>query len=281
MRGYKRALKVGGLGVMGLVLLIVATIFGGSELILRKTYTAERRQISPADHQHAREGQRLATLVGCNGCHERNLQGSVFFDEPNVARIYATNLALTIPSYTDSQFEAAVRQGIRPNGRSVFGMPSAAFAAINDQDLTAILSYLRSVPARGDTHPAISIGVVGRVGLLIGRFKPEARNVRDASLKQPFVSAKHERGRYLARMVCSECHGLDLSGGEGTPDLNIAGAYNLDSFARLMRSGAGAGNRDLGLMSRVAKDRFSSFTDEEISQLHAYLVERAQSGSPK
>jgi hypothetical protein len=42
-----------------------------------------------------------------------------------------------------------------------------------------------------------------------------------------------------------------------------------------MRTGKALGNRELSLMSRVARGRFSRFTDEEIRLLHSYLVNRA------
>ena len=43
-----------------------------------------------------------------------------------------------------------------------------------------------------------------------------------------------------------------------------------------MRSGRGAGGRDLGLMSEVSRNDFSHFTDQEIEALHAYLKARAE-----
>lgn len=278
MQGAVRFLKLALAGLVGVVLLALLIIYLGSEYVIRRTHAAQPRPLSaaPATAQ-IDEGRRFATLMGCNGCHERTLQGSEFFSEPHVATIHASNLTLALQNYTSEQFEAAVRQGIRNDGRSLFGMPSSAFAAIEDEDLASIEAYVRSHPPAGEKQPALSAGIIGRIGLLIGQFKPEALLVREGRRLEPFqLGPEHERGRYLARLVCSECHDLDLTGGPDTPDLAIAAAYDLDAFRTLMRTGVAAGGRDVGLMSRVARGRFASFTDEEIGQLHAYLVARSQ-----
>jgi hypothetical protein len=72
---------------------------------------------------------------------------------------------------------------------------------------------------------------------------------------------------------------LSLQGGSGplpAPDLTIAAAYDLDAFKRLMHTGVAAGDRDLGLMSQVARNRFARLAEDEVEQLHAYLRARAE-----
>jgi mono/diheme cytochrome c family protein len=82
-------------------------------------------------------------------------------------------------------------------------------------------------------------------------------------------------GEYLALNACSECHGLDFSGQEEfAPPLDIAKAYDRAAFGRLMSEGVGVGDRDLGLMSAVARNRFSVMTDDEIDHLHGFLQSR-------
>jgi hypothetical protein len=53
-------------------------------------------------------------------------------------------------------------------------------------------------------------------------------------------------------------------------------SYGLPEFARLLRTGIGADGKEHGLMSVVAKSRFHHLTDQEIADLHAYLVARAK-----
>lgn len=119
---------------------------------------------------------------------------------------------------------------------------------------------------------------LARVMLAAGIFKPAAAEVRETDTASGFFPAfgqTNSEGAYLARTACTECHGAKLEGGGGSPDLRIAAGYNLDDFKRLMRTGKALGNRELKLMSSVARDRFTHFTDDEIRALHSYLVARA------
>ncbi|MGH7011485.1 MAG: hypothetical protein ACREEX_11690, partial [Caulobacteraceae bacterium] len=63
----------------------------------------------------------------------------------------------------------------------------------------------------------------------------------------------------------------------GAPDLRIAGAYDLASFARLMRTGIALDGRTRPLMSPTAVEDFSGLTPAEVKALHDYLVRRVES----
>lgn len=64
--------------------------------------------------------------------------------------------------------------------------------------------------------------------------------------------------------------------GSVTPDLAMAGAYDLDQFKTLLRTGKAAGGKKLGLMKEVAEKDFVHLTDAEIQSLHGYLRARAE-----
>jgi hypothetical protein len=51
-------------------------------------------------------------------------------------------------------------------------------------------------------------------------------------------------------------------------------AYPTEDFRHLLRTGKGMGDRELGLMSSVARGDLSHMTDSEIDAIHAYLNER-------
>lgn len=58
-----------------------------------------------------------------------------------------------------------------------------------------------------------------------------------------------------------------------TPPLRLmAKGYSLDEFRHLLRTGEGSGGRDLGLMSRIARNDLSHFTEGEIGAIHHYLT---------
>jgi hypothetical protein len=64
--------------------------------------------------------------------------------------------------------------------------------------------------------------------------------------------------------------------GDISPDLTIAGAYDLPAFKRLLRTGVPAGGQRLNMMGPTARSDLSHMTDGEIDQLYAYLQARAQ-----
>ena len=86
-------------------------------------------------------------------------------------------------------------------------------------------------------------------------------------------STPFERGRYMASIICSECHGLDFKGEafEGSPSLEILAVYNIDQFKHLMRTGEPISKRDLGLMSMVARDAFVHFREDEMIDIYTFL----------
>jgi len=111
-------------------------------------------------------------------------------------------------------------------------------------------------------------------------LRPAAELVRRAALLSdswPQDPDSTAPGAYLARTSCTECHGLNLRGGDQAPDLRIAAGYSFDTFMELMWHGKALGNRELPLMSQVARGRFRHFTDQEPSR-SLHVSHRASSG---
>jgi cytochrome c553 len=272
---------VGFLSLIVLLLLALVVVYILSEVRLRHRYAVPTDSITlPTDSISIAEGQRLARLRGCaGGCHGSNIEGGMFIDDALLARLPAPNLTAAVRDYTDAELVAMIRYGIRPDGRSVVGMPSEMFRPLNNLDLGKILAYLRSEPVVQGQERGIAVGPLGRVGLVLGKYLPAAALVETAEqLTSTFPTVDSlAAGVYLARTVCTECHGLDLSGDPGgtSPDLRIVAGYSPETFTQLMRTGKALGNRELKLMSQVARGRFVHFTAQEIGQLYAYLKARA------
>jgi len=222
------------------------------------------------------EGQRLARVYGClEGCHGKDGAGMVFFDEPIVARLVAPNLSAAVRDYSDAQLVAVIRDGIRPDGRSVFVMPSQAFVHLTDTDVGRIVAFLRTLPPVAGPGASVSLGPVGRVGVATGKFRTAEQLIQAAAAPAAARTEIGERGRYLALSICSECHGPHLSGDETpelvAPALGVVAAYSLEEFRHLMRTGEPIGGRELGLMRVRAQRGLSHLTDGEIEALYEYL----------
>ena len=281
----KKLLRYLGYGLGGLVaialLAILAIYFLSQRTLGARPTPAAAHLASPSPAQLA-DGPRQLHVLGCLSCHGKGLQGDTFLDEPGIATLYAPNLTLVAAKATDQQVEHAIRQGIGHDGRSLLIMPAEGYQFMTDSEVAAVIAAIRALPRGGDEKPKASIALMGRLGVVLGKFHtaPElVRTFREA--QAPDFGPKFAEGRHIVVTNCAECHGPQLHGqevesGVVSPDMEIAGAYDLDQFRAMLRTGVGPGGKDIGLMGRVAKRDFSHLTDAEIAQVHAYLTERAR-----
>lgn len=217
------------------------------------------------------EGQRLSYVLGCRSCHGNRLTGAPM--TLSASTLMAPNLT-RLSRRTDAQLDAAIRQGLRPDGRSELAMPSQAYAALTDAEAAALIAYVRSLPPGGEVLAQPSYGLVLRMNLATGALKTQAD--RHAEAVTPLdAGANTAPGRHISQIACSQCHGPDLKGGHGypAPDLTIRGYYDRKAFRAVMRTGEGL-PRDMKLMSETASSSLSHLTDGEIDALYDYLIAR-------
>lgn len=108
-------------------------------------------------------GANLATIMGCGDCHTpghflgkpdlaHKLSGSdVGFHVPGLGYFWDSNLTpdteTGLGRWTNAQIVAALRSGVRPDGRVLApSMPWRSFAMLTDADAGAIAAYLKSLP---------------------------------------------------------------------------------------------------------------------------------------
>jgi mono/diheme cytochrome c family protein len=250
--------------------------FSISEYYLQRKHTVSVEPVTiAATAEVIARGQRVAVLRGCHDCHGARLEGKIFFEE-GWTRIVAPNLTVIARSYSDTDLVRAIRHGVKPDGRSVSIMPSSMLYQLSDADCASLIAYLRSVPAASDAWPTSRMGLVARYYMLRGIWPLEADVIdHSASRVAAQSSEASARGRYLARTMCPECHGLKLEGiadpFEPTPDLALVHTYTRADFGTLMRTGVALGGRQLALMHEAAIGRFAHLNDSEVSDLYAYL----------
>ena len=276
----KRLLRWLGMALGSLAVLAIiayAVLYALSERVLRRTYEAPAVAISiPTDPASIIEGRRLASIRGCfGGCHGKQAEGKVMFDEPMVGRVVAPNLTAAVRRYSDTQLAVLIRNGVRPGGRSTIVMPSEAFVGLTDGDLGRIIAFLKSLPAVAGPGPSLSLGPLGRLGLTAGKFKLTAQLIAETVPPPDATGEAAVFGRYLARTICAQCHGTNLRGDSNpdftSPSLEIVAAYPPESFAQLLRTGEALGGRNLRTMSPWAREHFAYLTDSEIAALYSYL----------
>lgn len=269
------------LGVVAVAALgFVGWVYAASEAHLRSfeappAFAAE----IPSDAASIARGEHLAMTRGCGGCHGEQLQGA-----PMWGMVVTPNLASYARDRDVATFERALRHGIDHNGRGMYSMPSFSFVDMRDEDVAALYAYLRQAPVV--EGPKASAEMPFAVRLMIARGQDDVmpawienapRMEHQANADTPLA-----RGEYIAMTTCNECHGFSLradvpweSDGR-TPDLiAMMAAYPEADFVRLMREGVPLGGRDLDMMDDVARARFSQFSDNELSDLYAYLNHRS------
>jgi mono/diheme cytochrome c family protein len=265
-----------------LVVVAMAYVWIGSSAKLNASVEAKAAKLSKPTPAQLADGSRQLHVLGCRTCHGDGLQGKVFLDEPGVGKVFAPNLTLVAAKATDGQLDHAIRQGIGHDGRPLLIMPSEGYQFLTDAESAALIAAIRALPRGGKEQPKAQIGPMGRLGIALGKFSTGPELVETFRKNQiPDLGRQFAAGRHLVATNCAECHGPQLHGqevepGVVSPDLEIAGAYDLDQFRKMLRTGVGPGGKDLGLMGRIARNDFKYLTDQEISDIHAYLAERAR-----
>jgi len=129
---------------------------------------SEKAKSDPAEW-----GKYLVSFYGCSDCHSSmNADGSLvegyamaggqkWVLEPYFSYLYTPNLTSDTETglgrYTDEQIRDALTKGIRPGDGSrmlPFPMPWPNLAGLNEEDLSAIIAYLRTIPPVYNAVPA-------------------------------------------------------------------------------------------------------------------------------
>lgn len=234
---------------LGRAALVVAGIAGG--LVALTAARQDRTFDAPFPDVHAstnpaviERGRYLAmSPAHCADCHsapEENanlengsevpLSGGKAFHLP-VGTFTAPNITpdpnTGIGRYDDRELARMLRYGVRPDGRAA--LPFMPFNDLADDDLGALISYLRSRPAVRHQVPPHEPNTAGRV---IKAWVLEPRGPSDAVPKSVEPSPTAEYGRYLAHNVanCVGCHTkLDLRTGKFDGPLFGGGAVHPSS----------------------------------------------------
>jgi cytochrome c553 len=263
------------LGIVAAIALAgLVAIYGVSEWRIRRQYEAPLLPLRPASPADPVAGLHMAKLVGCwMGCHGDTGEGGTERIE-GIRSNTAPTLSQVVPGYSDEELARVVRYGVKRDGTSALGMASSTFWALGDQDLADIFAHLRRQPPRPPVPRKLELTFRGRVGLATGAWQVSAAQV-DRSVPRwgelprttPF-----ERGRYLASIICSECHGLDFRGFplEGGPSLAIVAIYDREQFRHLLHTGKASDGREIAKMSWGPD---VGFTDQETDDLYAFLRE--------
>jgi mono/diheme cytochrome c family protein len=211
---------------------------------------------APTDSAAVARGEHVVrALAKCVDCHTPDLGGGTMVDDPAIGRITTPNLTVgrggILAAYTDTELERAIRHGIARDGRRLMIMPAMDYQYLSDDDLGAIIAYLRTV-APVDREPAtIKVGPVARALYVAGKmpwFPGDVVMHREESIPSVAIDSTVEYGKYLGDVGCAGCHGVNYAGGtiHGAPpdwpqSANITPGgishYTFADFQKALREG--------------------------------------------
>ena len=270
-------------GVLVIVVVALLVLYIGSNRVINKRYTFREYAVNvPTDSVSIAQGYHFAR-TRCFGCHGDSLQGTVLFDQPMIARLIAPNVPKKLATLTNAEFAGFMHYAVRKDGTSSFVMPTPNLYHISDQDLGALIAYIRSVPVPDNRLPGTTYGPMGRFGAMIGQFKTAVASYDTTTERvgQDPAWSTTRRGEYVARTICIECHGEKLTGDPSGPTPSLSGAigYAPEEFTKLLRTGTPRDTATkLTLMAEVAKGVLTHLSDEEIAALYGYLKELPATG---
>ncbi|HEV7923173.1 MAG TPA: c-type cytochrome [Thermoanaerobaculia bacterium] len=218
MRKVKKLLAAAALTLAALALVLVSAVL----LRWDRTFDAPYPEIHASkDPAVIARGKYLVYgPAHCVACHTNKseakavtegamlpLGGGNEFKLP-VGTFYTPNLTpdpeTGIGRLADRELARVLRYGVMPNGRAT--LPFMEFHDLSDDDLTALISFLRSQPAIRRAVPEKDFTFLGKaiMAFVIKPAGPSGAVAKNAPPEAPTV----ERGAYLANNVanCAGCH---------------------------------------------------------------------------
>ncbi len=288
---YKKIFQrtVIGLGSLSMVVLIVLSVI----YIFSSQHMNHSYQISPhpvsvvPDSDRIAYGKHLSQIRGCTHCHGEDLSGGLFINAPLVMELYASNLTPGSGGvgarYTPADWERAIRHGIGLDGKPLLFMPSLEFFHLSDEDLAALIAYLRTLPPVNKTLPVSTVGPLGRFLYLMGKIPLIHAELVDHSAAHPVAPSPAitvEYGRYLA-LGCMGCHGPRLTGGkipgappEWPPAADLTPSGNLknwdeNDFIEAIRTGIKPNGQKF--LPQMPYQTLNAMTDKELKAVWLFL----------
>jgi len=180
-------------------------------------------------------GAYLAKAGNCASCHTAEggefMAGGLAFDTP-FGTLYSTNISpdpeTGIGDWSERDFLNSMRHGLRPNGEHLYpAFPYTAFTKIENEDVLALYTYFRSIPAVPQTAFENSLTFPFNIRSLMAVWKTLFFDAGEFKTNES-QNEQWNRGAYLVDALahCSACHSpRNLLGAEKTHLAMSGGEY--------------------------------------------------------
>jgi mono/diheme cytochrome c family protein len=306
----KTLLKILG-ALIAVVILVAACGFGYLMFAFPKVPPAPSVKFDTSPERIARGKYLNDHVVGCTTCHTKRDwskfsgpikedvlgAGGESFNLGPAGMLYSKNITpAAIGSWTDGELLRAVTQGVSKDGTPLFPlMPYPHYGAMSEDDVHAVLAYIRTLKAIENTPPA---GKLNFPLNLVVRTIPGPNTYGT----RPSPTDQVAYGKYLtAAALCSDCHtpiddrgqplpGMDFAGGQEfvetgyrvrsaniTPDANTGiGSWTEQQFIDKFKAFETPAGAPLGAQERAQNTvmpitAYAGMTTEDLSAIYAYL----------
>jgi mono/diheme cytochrome c family protein len=306
MTRWKKATGIAALALVVLFVAAVSATVGWRPFLGPRARPLTDRRIEPSAARLERGRYLVNNVTGCLFCHseldtsveglpvkagtagagrEWTPDGMPWLVAPNITPDRDTGAG----SWSDDAIARAVREGIGHDGRALFPiMPYANFKRMSDEDLAAVITYVRALDPVRRAQPA------SRIPFPVSRLINAVPEPIDGPVPPPDLSTAEERGEYLVTMAsCADCHstmndqgqflpGLAFAGGnlfqyEGrpavaaanlTPSPNGIPYYTEELFLETIRTGR---VRERKISDVMPWGHYRGMTDDDLKAIFAYL----------
>ncbi|MFA5678600.1 MAG: cytochrome c [Pseudomonas sp.] len=245
-------------------------------------------------------GEYVAILGDCMACHTtpggQPFAGGVLLPTP-LGDIISTNITPSVAgigAYTLEQFDAAVRRGIRADGKYLYpAMPYTAYAQVTDDDIAAMYDWFMTEVEPSDCHPPpteLPFPFSIRLSMAVWNalFLDDQVFASD-----PDQSEQWNRGAYLVKGLahCGTCHtprtllmredpSRHLAGGAvgpwEAPDITSdpqtgIGDWSIEELVQYMQTGSSNRSQAAGPMAEAVDHSLRHVTEADLQAIAVYL----------
>jgi len=253
-----------------------------------KTYDFPPSNLTiPTNAESIAAGQHLAETL-CETCHSSDLSGiNNWFDGGSLGTIDSANLTSgeggVGKDFTDEDFVRAIRHGIDPQGKPTFMPAVVSTAHLSDEDLAAVIAYVKSVPPVDHVTYGKQLKPLAKSMLALRVIIPLPAEVvsHEVHVTAPPRAVTAEYGSYIVDTHdCHICHGQTMNGNKYpdptkniiTPNLTPSGdlsTWTEASFINTIRTGVTPHGHQL--TDIMPWKDFRHMTDDELKAVWAYL----------
>lgn len=284
----KKILKGTGITLGVIVLLLFAfygVVYFKTQASINKVYDVKlQKLIIPTDSISYALGRHVAENRGCLGCHHADLSGGeAFLDEKTpLGIIYSANITSGKGGiqFTDEDWIRALRHGLGQDKRTLWFMPSHEICHLSNEEMAALISYVKMQKPVDRIVPTHSIKPLGRILTFLGKFPMFTAEMIDHNASYPekvILVADAKSGQYLST-TCKGCHSPSFKGAEAhapgqpnTPDITSTGnlgKWSDKEFVAMFRTGTRPNGKPLSPFMPASS---FTYTDDELKGIYAYL----------